>query len=392
VEHIRRRIRPCCLLIVVCACAPRVGAGVEITTSADADIETQWTAMALRLAYSTSQADDAEPALLSIHVRLPHPPRWVWLDDRPIPAERLQVEGDGRLRLDVPTGRHIIRAGWGEPPVLIERKVGVPVTVDGARVGVLDGVLRSESLQAFGTVDVGAVGLYRVRATVSAGVNPDSVGLRVGDTTVGRRFSTGGVFVSVVSAETVPAGGRTAIRLTVRGEDLSALPVTGVELRMLTAATVAAAVAEAPWGAILIEAEAFARGSSAGYQVSPGSHTDTHGGSCVFSFLGDGSWLEWDIDVPADGRYDLYARIATAEPYAYRQMRMATGRGVRRGLIAFPGTGGWGHSADSWGLRQITGVDGVEPFELAKGTRTLRLTGVLANHLNIDYLLLVPRE
>ncbi len=354
----------------------------------NAAIETQWTATALRLAYTTQQADDAGPALLSIHVRLPQPPRWAWLDDRPIPAERLHAEGDGRLRLDVPTGSHIIRAGWGEPPVVIERKVGVPVTVDGVRVGVLDGVLRSESLQAFGAADVGEVGLYRVRAAVAPGVDADTVSLRVGDTTVGRRSSGGG---ALVSAETVPAGGRTAVRLSVRGEGLSRPPVTGIELRMVTLAGIAPAVAETPPDAMLIEAESFARGSVAGFQVSPGSHTDTHGGSCVYSFLGDGSWLEWDIEVPADGNYDLYARIATAEPYAYRQMRMGTGRGVRRGLIAFPGTGGWGHSADSWGLREITGVDGVEPLELAKGTRTLRLTGVLANHLNIDYLLLVPR-
>ena len=387
-EHICRRIPLCCLLLSA-VCASRAGAGVEITTSANADIETQWTTTGLRLAYTTQQADDAGPALLSIHVQLPHPLRWAWLDDRPIPAERLHAEDDGRLRLDVPTGSHILRAGWGEPPVLIERKVGVPVTVDGVRVGVLDGVLRSESLQIFGAVDVGEVGLYRVRAALAPGAEADAVSLRVGDTTIGRRSSTRG---ALVSAETVPAGGRTAVRLSVRGENLSRPPVTGIELRMVTPASIAPAVAEAPSDAMLIEAEDFARGSAAGYQVSPGSHTDTHGDSCVFSFLGDGSWLEWDIEVPADGNYDLYARIATAEPYAYRQLRMGTGRGVRRGLIAFPGTGGWGHSADSWGLRQITGVDGVEPLELEKGTRTLRLTGVLANHLNIDYLLLVPRE
>lgn len=388
-QHIWCRIPLCCLLILSAACASRAGERLQITTSANADIETQWTATALRLAYTTQQADDAEPALLSIHLRLPHPPRWVWLDDRPIPAERLHAEGDGSLRLDVPTGSHIVRAGWGEPPVLIARKVGVPVTVDGVRVGVLDGVLRSESLQLFGAVDVGEVGLYRVRAALAPGAEADAVSLRVGDTTVGRRSSTG---AALVSAETVPAGGRTAMRLSVRGEDLSALPVTGIDLRMVAPASLATAVADAAAGAMLIEAEDFARGSAAGYQVSPGSHTDTHGDSCVFSFLGDGSWLEWDIEVPADGNYDLYARIATAEPYAYRQMRMGTGRGVRRGLIAFPGTGGWGHSADSWGLRQITGVDGVESLELEQGTRTLRLTGVLANHLNIDYLLLVPRE
>lgn len=388
-EHIWRRIPLCCLLILSAACVSHAGEGLQITTSANADIETQWTATALRLAYTTQQSDSAEPALLSIHVRLPHPPRWAWLDDRPIPPERLHSEGDGRLQLDVPTGSHIIRAGWAEPPVLIERKVGVPVTVDGARVGVLDGRLRSESLQVFGAVDVGQVGLYRVRATAAAGAEPESVSLRVGDTTVASRFST---TRTLLFTDSVPAGGRTALQLSVRGGNLSASRVTALDLRMLTPATVAPAVAQAPPNAMLIEAEAFARGSSSGYQVSPGSHTDTHGDSCVFSFLGDGSWLEWDIDVPADGRYDLYARIATAEPYAYRQMRMGTGRGVRRGLIAFPGTGGWGHSADSWGLRQITGVDGVEPLELEQGTRTLRLTGVLANHLNIDYLLLVPRE
>lgn len=388
-EHIWRRIPLCCLLLLPAACASRADAGLQITTSVNADIETHWTATALRLAYRTQQADDAESALLSIQVQLPQPPRWAWLDDRPIPAECLHAEGDGRLRLDVPTGSHIIRAGWAEPPLLIQRAVRLPVTVDGVRVGVLDGVLRSESLQVFGAVDVGEIGLYRVRAAAASGVEPDSVSLRVGDTSVGRRSSTG---AAIVFAETVPAGGRTAVRLSVRGEDLSQPPVTGIDLRMVTPGSLAIAVAEAPGGAMLIEAEDFARGSAAGYQVSPGSHTGTHGDSCVFSFLGDGSWLEWDIEVPADGNYDLYARIATAEPYAYRQMRMGTGRGVRRGLIALPGTGGWGHSADSWGLRQITGVNGVEPLQLEQGMRTLRLTGVLANHLNIDYLLLVPSE
>lgn len=388
-QHIWRRIPLCCLLLLSAACASRAGERLLITTSANADIETQWTATALRLAYTTQQADDAEPALLSIHVRLPQPPRWAWLDDRPIPAERLHAEGGSNLRLDVPTGSHIVRAGWGEPPVLIEREVHVPVTVDGVRVGVLDGLLRSGSLQAFGAVDVGEVGLYRVRATAAPGAEPDAVSLRVGDTTVAHRFSNAR---TLLFTDSVPAGGRTAIQLSIHGEDLSAPPVTALDLRLLTPASLATAVAEAPGGAMLIEAEDFARGSSSGYQVSPGSHTDTHGDSCVFSFLGDGSWLEWDIEVPADGKYDIYARIATAEPYAYRRMHMGTGRGVRSLLIAFPGTGGWGHSADSWGLRQITGVEGAEPLELEQGTRTLRLTGVLANHLNIDYLLLVPRK
>ena len=144
---------------------------------------------------------------------------------------------------------------------------------------------------------------------------------------------------------------------------------------------------------MLIEAEDFVGSGGTPVQVDPGSHHDAHGGACVFSFMGDGSWLEWDIDVPAAGAWDLYARISCGDIGAFRQVALDGMAVDGLGLVAFPATGGWGHAEGEWWLVRLTGAgDRPEPLELAAGAHRVRVTGVLEKHLNFDYVALVPHR
>jgi len=103
--------------------------------------------------------------------------------------------------------------------------------------------------------------------------------------------------------------------------------------------------------------------------------------------------LQWRVEIPVDGDYDLYARIAEAEPFALRELTVddklpAPGFAA----LKFPSTGGWAHAPGEWWFVKIAGVgEDLPPLRLTRGTHAFRLRAVAEQHLNVDYFAFVKR-
>jgi len=100
-----------------------------------------------------------------------------------------------------------------------------------------------------------------------------------------------------------------------------------------------------------------------------------------------GAWLEWDLDIPEDGRYLIVARYTTNFPNARRKL-LLEGRspGPAYESIDFPRTGGWATSTDDWALKKLG-----PPLELEAGKHRLRMIN-LGDGVNIDCFAVVRQD
>ncbi len=136
-------------------------------------------------------------------------------------------------------------------------------------------------------------------------------------------------------------------------------------------------------GLVMVQAEDFAaqgggvvevtdRGSNVGKMITKWHQDPDH-------------WLEWTLPVAEDGRYLLYARYATAGAETRRALTIdGTSPGSEFAEIAFPRTGGYGTTPDTWHTRRLG-----PPLKLCAGEHTLRMTN-LGDGLALDYIALVP--
>lgn len=94
-----------------------------------------------------------------------------------------------------------------------------------------------------------------------------------------------------------------------------------------------------------------------------------------------GHYLEWSIDVPAAGRYQLLLRYYATEKVARRLLI----NGEDQGPIAMLPTRGSGENREDWD--EITFVDREgKPFHLERGRATIRLENIDGHALDLDYL------
>ncbi|MBC8443344.1 hypothetical protein H8D79_01315, partial [PVC group bacterium] len=98
-----------------------------------------------------------------------------------------------------------------------------------------------------------------------------------------------------------------------------------------------------------------------------------------------GHWLEWDAEVPRDGRYLIYARYTTRLENRSRSLTLdGVSLGAAYEKIAFPCTGGWSLSEDNWAFKKLG-----PPIRMQAGKHRLRMTN-LDSAVNLDYLVVVP--
>lgn len=96
-----------------------------------------------------------------------------------------------------------------------------------------------------------------------------------------------------------------------------------------------------------------------------------------------GHWLEWDLDVPEAGRYELWMRYTTASTGTRRSLLIdGTSPGDEFADIAIPTTGGWSGTEDNWAYARLA-----SPLALTPGRHRLRLTN-LADGLGVDFFVL----
>jgi len=98
-----------------------------------------------------------------------------------------------------------------------------------------------------------------------------------------------------------------------------------------------------------------------------------------------GHWLEWDFDVPSNGKYLIYARYTTRLENRSRSLTLdGVSPGAAYEKIAFPCTGGWSLSEDNWAFKKLG-----PPVSMQAGKHRLRMTN-LDSAVNLDYLVVVP--
>lgn len=334
-------------------------------------------------------ADTRVHTELSVH--LPHRPQWGYIGAHRRPASFFAWDEEtARVTVQLESGRHEVQIGWegdGEPP---RHGQEIPVLSGGRRIGALTARFTLGGMSAEGVVRP-APARVRLWLTLARGVEQVEATVTVGGVRVsewrpvrGRLMGRGHVVVE---------RGR-LMRVTVVGHGLTRSPVEAVEIEALSPATEAVRVEAMPDDGIIIEAEDFVREGGGMVLVSEGGHHDQHGGKSIYGFMADGHWLEWELEAPEDGAYDLYARVAS-DGETYREVtvnRRHPAPGF--GMVHFPDTGGWARGPGEWQAVQIAGgSDELPPLRLSRGTHTLRLSSIL-HYIgpNIDYFVLRKRQ
>jgi len=325
-------------------------------------------------------------------------PRWAFRDGEKA-AEGWRPLEDGILSVQAPAGQVLWEFGLGDWPL---RGSGPPfaVKVDQKHRTLAATSFWPRRMEARAAVKL-PLGLYQV-TLIPAYPIPNS--------TPAPELRLGGLEVTEWEA-VLAANGRPGLRapadvlldgevgLQLTWEDtFIRSPMREVLLDTIASATPLAKIEppglDAP-GAILVEAEAFAREGDGGpVQVSRGEHADQHGGASIYGFgPGRAHWLEWEFQTPQAGKYALYARTATQEPFSLRSLtvdRKPPFPGAA--LLQFPGTGGWAREDPAqWVWTVLAGAEDRPPLELKAGRHRLRLTTVGDRHVNVDLMALLPR-
>jgi len=330
-----------------------------------------------------------EPTELRVY--LPNAPKWGYVNGVAKPGSYFgwsQTDSIVILKLDAE--RHSIQVGWegsGEQPKQGQK---IPVLVAGEQVGELSATFTLDGVTAEGALEL-PYGLGRTWLTTNQYQTGLDATLAVGDAKVGKWRAVRGRFQG---RGHIGLGGSTLVRLSMPGYNLLTPPVKDIEIEVLSPLTDVVRIPQMPQDGILVEAEDFTAEGGGTVQISEGAHLDQHGGKSIFSFTGDGHWLDWEFEVPQDGLYDVFAKIACGQDASVREIRVdgsVPAPGYR--LVKFPGTGGWAHAPGEWWNMQIAGAnEALPPLELSAGKHTLRLKGVFEYHLNVDYFVIVGRD
>lgn len=327
------------------------------------------------LTYSTEAAG-------TVSLKLSAAAKWAVLDDAPLALGKVKWNpAAGTATVDAPAGAHTLIVGWAGAYLKPAPGQKIPVLLDGKPAGSLECRFDLEKLTAEGTANL-PVGTVSVKLVgLKAGLNP---ALSAGGGTITAWNPQG------EAREPLATQGATPLSLVLRGYNLLKSPVTAVELKTLQAALEPRRLEKMPADAIVVEAESPS-GEGLGKMEVSTKHFELHGGKGIMNNSGEGHWLEYKFTVAQAGTYDLFVRAATQEPQDLRSLQIDGKAPEGLGLIRFPGTGGWGYSAQEWAALQLTGLDKAPSLKLQAGEHTLRITGQGISHLNLDYFNIVGR-
>ena len=140
---------------------------------------------------------------------------------------------------------------------------------------------------------------------------------------------------------------------------------------------------------VKLEGEAFDRITGGEVSISK-EHKNTSAGGCVFAWGTAGTRLEWDVAIPAAGRYHVVFVTASQEVVALRRFLVNGESVAEAALIAFSGTDGWGRSnPKEWQAFEAVGANGRPvTVEFKAGKNTLALENFCGQHMNLDCIIL----
>jgi len=132
-----------------------------------------------------------------------------------------------------------------------------------------------------------------------------------------------------------------------------------------------------------VRAESFA--AQGGGRVTVTDAKTAADGRAFLNWDKTGHWLEYAVEVPADGAYPLHIRHCSSGPTAVRAI-MVNGYCPHADLtqLAFPETGGWSSGQDNWAWTTVADAEG-RPFlfHLRQGRQLIRFVNC-GNSLNLD--------
>lgn len=375
----------CCLFL----CAIGLATAQTATSAGGRDLLRATAPGAFSVRYSPDRAIVSSSAAtsLDLSVHLPAQPLWAYIDDVRANLNAVTWDGDAlTATLALEPGTHSAEIGWagaGDRPAPGQT---IPLIVAGEPVARLPLRFSLDRIEAQGSVEL-PFGVARVWLDGCPQEDAPPAVVRLGDGSVSQwqrvRDRWQGRGHAVTSGEML-------VSLSYPGHNLMTSPVSAIEIEPLAVATEPTKHDTMPEPGILIEAENFVAQGGGDVKVSEGEHLDQHGGKSIYTFTGDGHWLEWEFTVPEDGQYALFARVACGEPMSFREISVDgdyPAPGFR--LIKFPGTGGWARSPGEWWAMQVAGGSEALPaLALKAGTHRLRIKGVFQYHLNVDYFIL----
>ncbi|MBN2583379.1 MAG: heparinase II/III family protein [Planctomycetes bacterium] len=113
-------------------------------------------------------------------------------------------------------------------------------------------------------------------------------------------------------------------------------------------------------------------------------------GKAFASWDAVGHWLEWTVEAPADGYYNLTACFCTALALCERQLKVNGEVQEPFAPLVFPTTGGWANGSDDWRLYTAPNPVADHPLliKLKRGENVIRLTNTNGRGVNMDYLVI----
>lgn len=116
-------------------------------------------------------------------------------------------------------------------------------------------------------------------------------------------------------------------------------------------------------------------------------------GKCFSHWDADGQWIEWKVDVPAEGYYNV-TFCYCSDSNRQRSMSVNGEAIADAAAVSIPGTGGFANSSDDWRLFTFAMPDdsGSLPVLFKAGENTIRLFNVGGGGVNMDYLLVTSPD
>jgi len=148
-----------------------------------------------------------------------------------------------------------------------------------------------------------------------------------------------------------------------------------------------AAAAPAPaTTTIVIQAEDFS--AQGGGEVKVNEHKTGQIGKSLSAWNDEGHWLEWNVEVPADGYYNISLCYCTEPNNSTREIQVNGSVQEPFAPFVLPATGGYSNGNDDWQF--FTAMDPITEkallLKFKKGPNTIRLTNTNGLAANIDYL------
>ncbi|WP_269540129.1 alginate lyase family protein [Cerasicoccus fimbriatus] len=131
-----------------------------------------------------------------------------------------------------------------------------------------------------------------------------------------------------------------------------------------------------------------------GGEVGVSSNKKAIVGKAFSGWNADGHWLEYEVDAPADGYYNVSLVYCSQLDGGERAILINGEDQEPFVLPSLPATGGWANGSDDWRLFTVMNPTNEKPllYKLKKGKNTIKMTNVNGKGVNMDYFLITSPD